>query len=65
VTIFDPNMEWVVDPDNFVSKGRNTPLAGSVLKGRVMATICVGEVVYKDHVVKLEGRLEVSNKWKF
>ena len=64
VTIFDPNVEWVVDPDNFVSKGRNTPLAGSVLKGQVMATICVGEVVYKDDAVKLEGRLEASNKRK-
>ena len=49
-------MEWVVDPDNFVSKGRNTPLAGSVLKGKVTATIYVGEVVHKDHVVKLERR---------
>jgi hypothetical protein len=29
-----------------------------------MSTICMGEVVYKDHVVKLECRLEVSNKWK-
>ena len=44
----------MVDPDNFVSKGRNTPLAGSVLKGRVMATIYGGELVYKDDAVKLE-----------
>ena len=54
VTIFDPNFEWVVDPAAFASKGKNTPLAGCPLKGKVMATICRGEVVYKDDAVKLE-----------
>jgi len=56
VTIFDPNMEWVVDPSAFVSKGKNTPLAGETLKGKVMATICGGEFVYRDETVKLEGQ---------
>ncbi len=54
VVIFDPNKEWVVNPDEFVSKGKNTPLASSVLKGKVMATLYGGEVVYKDESVKLE-----------
>jgi len=53
VTIFDPDMDWVVDTRAFASKGRNTPLAGSVLKGRVMATIFHGEMVYKDGSIKL------------
>jgi dihydroorotase len=48
VTIFDPDMEWVVDTTAFASKGKNTPLAGSRLKGRVMATIARGKLVYKD-----------------
>ena len=48
ITIFDPDKEWTVDPDKFVSRGKNTPLAGSVLKGRVMATIFQGKLVYKD-----------------
>ena len=52
VTIFDPNVEWVVDPDSFVSKGRNTPLAGSVLKGRVMAVIAGGEIVYSNSAIR-------------
>jgi dihydroorotase len=52
VTIFDPNVEWVVDPDNFVSKGRNTPLAGSVLKGKVMAVIAGGEIVYSNSAIR-------------
>ena len=28
ITIFDPNKEWVVDVNKFVSLGKNTPLAG-------------------------------------
>lgn len=55
VTIFNPDAEWVVDPSAFASKGKNTPLAGDILKGKVMATIYGGEVVYKDHAMKLEA----------
>jgi dihydroorotase len=54
ITIFDPNMEWVVDPQAFASKGRNTPLAGSVLKGKVVATIAQGTLVYQDASIRLE-----------
>ena len=54
VTIFDPNMEWVVDPSAFASKGKNTPLASETLKGKVMATIYSGDVVYRDETLKLE-----------
>ncbi len=46
VTIFDPDAEWVVDAGQFASKGKNTPLDGTTLKGRVVATIVAGEVVY-------------------
>ncbi len=48
ITIFDPDKEWVVDTRDFASKGKNTPLAGSTLKGKVMATISQGKMVYKD-----------------
>lgn len=48
VTIFDPDAEWLVDPAQFASKGKNTPLAGTTLRGRVMATIAGGKVVYHD-----------------
>jgi dihydroorotase len=53
VTIFDPNLEWVVDTKAFASKGKNTPLAGDTLKGRVMATIFQGKLVYKDDSVSV------------
>ncbi|MFA4836160.1 MAG: dihydroorotase [Dehalococcoidia bacterium] len=48
ITIFDPNAEWTVDPEEFVSKGKNTPLAGKKLKGKVLMTIVKGEIVYRD-----------------
>lgn len=54
VIIFDPDAEWVVDPSAFASKGKNTPLADETLKGKVMATIYGGEVIYKDDAIKLE-----------
>ena len=56
VTIFDPEAEWLVDPAEFASKGRNTPLAGTTLRGRVIATIAAGEVVYYDMAEDAEER---------
>jgi dihydroorotase len=48
VTIFDPAREWIVDGRNFASKGKNTPYDGYKLKGKVMATIANGRMVYLD-----------------
>jgi len=56
VTILDPNLEWVVEPKDFASKGRNTPLAGERLKGRVMATIYGGNLVYQDSSIKVKEK---------
>lgn len=46
VVVFDPEQEWTVEPADFASKGRNTPLAGRTLKGAVVATIYGGDVVH-------------------
>lgn len=46
VTVFDPAREWVVDPTQFLSKGRNTPYAGRTLRGRAVCTVVGGRVVY-------------------
>jgi dihydroorotase len=56
VAIFDPNFEWTVDASKFASKGKNTPLAGERLKGKVMMTIYGGKVVYKDEGVKVKEK---------
>ncbi len=57
VTIFAPDMDWVVNTSTFASKGKNTPLAGSALKGKVMATLSQGKLAYKDDSVKLKERI--------
>lgn len=46
ITIFDPNAEWTVDAASFLSKGKNSPLDGQTLHGRVEMTLVGGEVVY-------------------
>jgi dihydroorotase len=47
IVIFDPDRSWVVDPDQFASRGRNTPLTGQQLKGQVMLTMSRGRIVYR------------------
>jgi len=47
ITVIDPNAEWVVQPEKFRSKGKNTPYAGWTLKGKVVMTICNGQIVFR------------------
>jgi dihydroorotase len=47
VVVLDPEAAWTVDPARFASKGRNTPLAGVSLKGRVVATVFGGALVWE------------------
>jgi dihydroorotase len=47
VTVFYPEMQWTVNPAEFLSKGRNTPYAGRTLTGRARYTIVEGRVVYR------------------
>ncbi len=47
IVIIDPNAEYVIDVNEFESKGKNTPFNGWKVKGKVMYTIVAGEVVYK------------------
>lgn len=47
VVIIDPEAEYVVDVKGFVSKGKNTPFGGRKVSGKVLFTICEGEVVYE------------------
>jgi dihydroorotase len=43
VTIIDPTCRWRVDPDEFLSLSRNTPLTGQELVGRAWRVIVKGE----------------------
>ncbi|MGA7873839.1 MAG: dihydroorotase [Candidatus Binatus sp.] len=46
ITVIDPNLEWTVAPEKFLSKSRNTPFAGMRLKGKALLTMVAGEIVY-------------------
>ena len=46
VALFDLSASYVIDPDDFASKSRNTPFAGRTVYGKTVMTICDGEIVY-------------------
>ncbi len=48
ITIFDPDRKWTVNRRDFASKGKNTPYDGCKFKGKVMATIANGKIVFID-----------------
>lgn len=48
LVIFDPDREWVIDPSEFLSKGKNTPFAGKKVFGKVTATIVNGEIAFEE-----------------
>ena len=53
--VVDPSREWTVSAATLVSKGKNTPLLGRTLRGRVIAAIVDGETRYRDDAA-LGGR---------
>ncbi len=44
IVVLDPDERWTVDPADFRSRSRNTPLAGWELVGRVHRTLVGGEL---------------------
>jgi dihydroorotase len=54
LVLFDPEQEWTVDTSEFESKGRNTPLEGTTLKGQVVATFASGRMIYQAPGLKIE-----------
>ena len=46
VVLIDLDREWIVEPESFASKGKNTPVGGMTLRGQVVATVYAGEVVH-------------------
>ena len=49
VTVFDLESEYMIDPKEFLSKGKATPFEGWKVFGRCLATLCGGRVVYEDN----------------
>lgn len=50
VCIFDPQAEWVVQPDALRSQGKHTPFGGYALPGRVRYTLVGGHVAFDANV---------------
>ena len=48
LVIFDPDEAWVIDKEQFVSKGRNTPFHGRAVRGKVKYTISQGNIIYME-----------------
>ncbi len=46
-SVWDLDAEFTVDPEEFLSKGRATPLTGMKLMGRNLLTVCDGKAVFK------------------
>jgi dihydroorotase len=50
LVVFDPGIEWIVRPEEFHSRSRNTPFAGRRLFGRATTTVVRGQVVFQREV---------------
>ena len=48
LTVADPDEAWTVDPEAFVSKGKNTPFAGRTVYGKIKYTIVDGAIKYRE-----------------
>jgi dihydroorotase len=48
LVVIDRSERWEVTPETLLSKGKNTPLLGRSLPGRVLLTIAGGRIAYAD-----------------
>jgi dihydroorotase len=48
LVVFDRSDRWQVLPESLLSKGKNSPLIGRELPGRVLLTIAGGRLAYED-----------------
>jgi dihydroorotase len=48
LVVFDRADTWTVTPESLLSKGKNSPLIGRELSGRVLLTIAAGRLAYED-----------------
>jgi dihydroorotase len=53
VTVLDPDTEWVFRRDDSASRSRNSPFDGWPMKGRAVATIVGGRVVWCEETARI------------
>jgi dihydroorotase len=47
LVVFDRGDRWTVSADGLLSRGKNTPLLGRTLSGRVLLTVAAGRIAYE------------------
>ncbi len=47
LTLFDPDLEWRIDPDSFRSKSKNSPFEDYPVRGQTLATVVDGRIIYR------------------
>ena len=58
--LFDPNDGWLVSEASLRSLGKNSPLLGRMLPGRVLATIAAGRLAYVDPELEVDVLRDLS-----
>ena len=48
LVVFDRSETWAVSADSLMSKGKNSPLVGRELAGRVVLTVAAGRLAYEE-----------------
>jgi len=62
VTVMDPEREWVFEREWSASKSFNSPFYGWRLKGRAVATIVGGEIVWREREAAVSVKHDNTNK---
>ena len=62
LVVFDRSERWTVTPDALASQGKNSPLLGMELPGRVLLTIAGGRVAYEAPDARL-GVTHLDRGW--
>jgi dihydroorotase len=50
VTVFDPDCEWIFQAADSASKSKNSPFFGWKLKGKAVATIVAGKIIWSEQM---------------
>jgi dihydroorotase len=48
LVVFDAGASWTVTAEALASRGKNTPLLGRPLPGRILLTVADGRLAYRD-----------------
>lgn len=52
LTVIDLNSAFVINPDQFLSKGKSTPFAEKEVYGKILLTLKNGRTVWKENTIK-------------